>query len=154
LDSFEHLQRVAERAVRAPKRPCDVGALAGTRADRGEPKAEELANLQSLIEESSRRYEKGEFSAARYRPSLARMEADEAELKRERRQYEGRQQTRRHAIANLAEEWDKPDFTMEQKQAAVAETLTAVIIKPVGRGVPFHPDRIVPIFRESDKMLL
>jgi hypothetical protein len=31
-------------------------------------------------------------------------------------------------------------------------TLTAVIIKPVGRGVPFHPDHIVPVFRESDTM--
>ena len=80
------------------------------------------------------------------------MEASEAELKRERRQYEGRHQSRRRAIANLAEEWDKPDFTMEQKQAAIAETLTAVIIKPVGRGVPFHPDHIVPVFRESDTM--
>ena len=78
------------------------------------------------------------------------MEADEAELKRERRQYEGQQQRRMSAVANLAEEWDKPDFTMEQKQAAIAATLTAVIIKPVGRGVPFHPDHIVPVFRESD----
>ena len=78
------------------------------------------------------------------------MEAAEAELKRERRQYEGRQQTRRHAIVNLAEEWDKPDFTMEQKQAAIAETLTAIIIKPAGRNVRFHPDQIVPVFRESD----
>ncbi len=116
------------------------------------PKAQELADLQARIDESTRRYEAGEYSAERYWPSLARMEAREAELKRERRQYEGRQQTRRRAIANLAEEWDKPDFTMEQKQAAIAETLTAVIIKPVGRNVKFHPDHIVPVFRESDTM--
>jgi site-specific DNA recombinase len=114
------------------------------------PKAQELADLQARIDESTRRYEAGEYSAERYWPSLARMEAREAELKRERRRYEGRQQTRRHAIANLAEEWDKPDFTMEQKQAAIAETLTTVIIKPVGRNVKFQPDHIVPIFRESD----
>ncbi len=83
------------------------------------------------------------YTAERYFASLARMEAAEAELKRERRQYEGRQQTRRHAIVNLAEEWDKPDFTMEQKQAAIAETLTAVIIKPAGRNrqVPPGPHR-------------
>ena len=43
-----------------------------------------------------------------------------------------------------------PDFTMEQKQAALAKTLTAVIIKPVGRGILFHPDHVVPLFRESD----
>jgi site-specific DNA recombinase len=109
-----------------------------------------LADVQTRIDESTRRYEAGEYSAERYWPSLARMEAREAELKRERRQYERRQQTRRHAIANLAEEWDKPDFTTEQKQAVIAETRTAVIIKPVGCGVPFHPDHIVPVFRESD----
>ena len=51
---------------------------------------------------------------------------------------------------NLAEEWDKPDFAMEQKQAAIAQTLTAVIVKPVGRGGRFHPDQIVPVFREDD----
>ncbi len=117
---------------------------------KGQGKAQELADLQARIEDSPRHYEKGQYSAERYWPSLARMEADEAELKRERRQYEGRQQKRRHAIANLAEEWDKPDFTMEQKQAAIAQTLTAVIIKPVGRNVKFHPDHIVPVFHESD----
>jgi len=114
------------------------------------PKAQELADLQARIEESTRRYEAGTYSPERYFPSLARMETQEAELKRERRHYEGRQQSRRHTIANLAEEWDKPDFTMEQKQAAIAETLTAVIIKPVGRNVRFHPDHIAPVFRESD----
>ena len=51
---------------------------------------------------------------------------------------------------NLAEEWDKSDFMMEQKQAAIAETLAAVIIKPVGRGGKFHPDHIVPVFRKID----
>jgi hypothetical protein len=39
---------------------------------------------------------------------------------------------------------------MEQKQAAIAETLTAVVIKPVGRNVRFHPDHIVPVFRQAD----
>ena len=58
------------------------------------PKAQELADLQARIDESTRRYEKGEMSSERYWPSLARMEADEAELKRERRQYEGQQQRR------------------------------------------------------------
>ena len=58
------------------------------------PKAQELADLQARIDESTRRYETGTYSPERYLPSLARMEALEAELKRERRQYEGRQQTR------------------------------------------------------------
>lgn len=113
------------------------------------PKAQELMELQNRINEQQRNFEAGNISAERHFPSLARMEAVEAGLKRERRQYEGRQQVRRHAIANLAEEWDKPDFAMEQKQAAIAQTLTAVIVKPVGRGGRFHPDQIVPVFRED-----
>ena len=111
------------------------------------PKAQELAELQARIEESQRHYEKGMISAQRHFSSLARMEADEAELLREKRRYEGRQQARKHAVANLAEEWDKPDFTMEQKQAAIAQTLEAIIIKPSGKGTRFHPDQIVPVFR-------
>jgi site-specific DNA recombinase len=113
------------------------------------PKAGELAELQERIEDSTRRYEAGTYSAERYFPSLARMETREAELKRDKRRYEGRQEARRHAAANLAEEWDKPDFTIEQKQAAIAESLTAVIILPAGRGIKFHPDQIRPIFRET-----
>ena len=78
------------------------------------------------------------------------MEADEAELLREKRQYEGRQQARQRTVANLPEKWDAPDFTMEQKQAAIAETLEAIVIMPDGKGTRFHPDQIVPVFREND----
>jgi site-specific DNA recombinase len=114
------------------------------------PKVQKLVELQLRINQQQQNYEAGNISAERHFPSLARMEAAEAQLKREKRQYEGQQQARRHAVANLAEEWDKPDFTLEQKQAAIAQTLSAVIIKPVGRGGRFHPDQIVPVFREDD----
>lgn len=114
------------------------------------PKAQELADLQARINDTMRRFEKGGISPERYWPSLARMEADEADLKREQRQYENRQQSRTRAVANLAEEWEKPDFTMEQKQAAIAQTLTAVIIKPAGKGGRFHHDQIMPVFREDN----
>jgi len=113
------------------------------------PKTQELAELQARIGESQRHYEKGMISAQRHFSSLARMEADEAELLREKHRYEGQQQARKHAVANLAEEWDKPDFTMEQKQAAIAQTLEAIIIKPSGKGTRFHPDQIVPVFRND-----
>jgi DNA invertase Pin-like site-specific DNA recombinase len=114
------------------------------------PKAQELADLQTRINETMRRYEKGSITDEHYWPSLARMEADETALKSDLRQYEKRQQARARVVANLAEEWDKPDFTMEQKQAAIAQTLTAVVIKPSGKGGRFHPDQIVPVFREDD----
>jgi DNA invertase Pin-like site-specific DNA recombinase len=112
------------------------------------PEAEELAGLQARIEEQQREYEAGRISGARHFPSLERMEADEAKLLRAKRQYEGQRQARRHVIANLAEEWNKPGFTLEQKQAAIAQSLTAIIINPAGRGGRFHPDQIVPVFRD------
>jgi site-specific DNA recombinase len=112
------------------------------------PKAQELADLQKRINEQQENYEMGRISGERHFSSLARMEAAEAKLKREKRQYEGWQRERRQVVANLAEEWDKPDFTMEEKQAAIAKTLTAVILHPSGRGGRFHPDQITPVFRD------
>jgi site-specific DNA recombinase len=114
------------------------------------PKAQELAALQGRINGQQSSYEKGLISAERHFPSLARMESEEAMLKSERRHYEGRQQARRQVVANLAEEWDRPDFTMEQKQAAIGKTLSAVIIKPSGRGARFRPSDIVPVFMEDE----
>jgi site-specific DNA recombinase len=114
------------------------------------PKSQELADLQKRINDQQANFEAGNISAERHFPALARMETAESELKGEKRRYEGRQQARRHAVASLAEEWDKPDFTMEQKQAAIAETLTAVIIRPSGKGGRFHPDQIKPVFREDN----
>jgi DNA invertase Pin-like site-specific DNA recombinase len=115
------------------------------------PKAGELAALQQRIEESTARYEAGEYSAERYYPSLARMEAREAILKREKRAYEARQQARKHAVIDLAKRWDDPDFTIEQKQAAIDKTLSAVIIMPSQKGArSFHPDLIKPIFHEDN----
>jgi DNA invertase Pin-like site-specific DNA recombinase len=113
-------------------------------------KSQELTGLQKRINDQQRNFEMGNISAERHFPALARMEAAEGELKRERRQYEGRQQAQRRTVANLAEEWNKSDFTMEQKQTAIAQTLTAVIIKPAGKGHRFHPDQIVPVFRQDD----
>ncbi|MGH3753935.1 MAG: hypothetical protein ACRDRP_14805 [Pseudonocardiaceae bacterium] len=112
------------------------------------PKAQELMDLQQRINAQQQNFEAGNSSAERHFSALARMEAVEAGLKRERRQYEGRAQARRHVVTNLAEEWDKPDFTMEQKQAAIAQTLAAVIIKPSGRR-RFHPDQIVLVFTDG-----
>ena len=43
------------------------------------------------------------------------MEAEEARLKRERRESDKPWQTRHQVVANLAEEWDKPDFTLESE---------------------------------------
>ncbi|MEV7045662.1 zinc ribbon domain-containing protein [Amycolatopsis sp. NPDC051061] len=114
------------------------------------PKEKELADLKARMRESTMRYEAGTYSGESYFPSLARMEATEATLKREKRKYAVRQDARDAAVANLDEQWEKPSFSIELKQAAIAETLTAVVISPAGKGVRFHPDQIKPIFRDEN----
>jgi DNA invertase Pin-like site-specific DNA recombinase len=113
------------------------------------PKEAELADLQKRIDESTRQYEMGNYSAEDYFPSLSRMEATRAELRREQARYAKRADVRRSAFANLAEEWKRPSFTMELKQAAIGQSLTAVVIAPAGKGTRFHPDQITPIFRQE-----
>jgi DNA invertase Pin-like site-specific DNA recombinase len=113
------------------------------------PKAGELRALQRRIAESTEMYEKGEYSKERYFPSLTRMEAQEAVLKKEKRAHEARQQSRRITPIDLAQRWNDPEFTMEEKQAAIAKTLEAVIILPSHKGARFHPDLIVPVWREE-----
>jgi DNA invertase Pin-like site-specific DNA recombinase len=113
------------------------------------PRAKELADLQKRMADSTRRYEAGTYAAKHYWPSIERMEAQEAELERERRRYETRAEKRRLTVVNLEHEWDREDFTIEQKQAAIAKTLVAVIVKPAGIGRRFHPDQLVPIFQEG-----
>jgi len=113
------------------------------------PKDKELANVEKLIKESTLRYEAGQYEAEDYFPSIARMEITRANLRREKRKYDSRQDAQKKVIANLAEEWNKPSFTMEQKQAAIARSLTAVVIGPANKGVRFHPDQLTPIFRDE-----
>jgi len=62
------------------------------------------------------------------------MEQAEKVLLRDKERYEGQRQKSKRAEIDLAERWDAPDFSMEQKQAAIARTLSTVIIKPVGKG--------------------
>ncbi|GAA3546240.1 recombinase family protein [Amycolatopsis ultiminotia] len=113
------------------------------------PKQKELDDAEKRIAESTREYEAGRYSAERYFPSLARMEAQVAELRREARRYERRRDSRRAVAANLRNEWDKPDFAIEQKQAAIAKSLIAVVIGPAHKGGRFHPDQITPVWRDD-----
>jgi site-specific DNA recombinase len=113
------------------------------------PRERELTDYLTRIETSTREYEAGRYAAERYFPSLARMEASVAALRREQRQYAARRDARQAVVADLGREWTRPGFSMEQKQAAIAQTLTAVVIAPAGKGVRFHTDQITPIYREE-----
>jgi len=113
------------------------------------PREKELSDLNARIDESTRRYESGQYPAEQYFPSVARMEATRAELRRERKRHLASQDRRRSAIANLEDDWEKAWFTIELKQAAIAKSLTAVVIAPAGKGFRFHPNQITPIFQEN-----
>ena len=53
--------------------------------------------------------------------------------------------------ANLGVEWNRPSFTLEQKQAAIAKSLTAVIIHSAPHpGAKFTPDQITPVWRHDE----
>jgi site-specific DNA recombinase len=111
------------------------------------PEAKKLADLQARIEETQQKYEQGKISPARYWPSLERMEKEEAALVLEKRKYDRENQRTESTIPDLAKKWDDPNFSIEEKQAAIARTLSAVIIKPVGHGKRFNPSRIEPVWR-------
>jgi site-specific DNA recombinase len=89
------------------------------------------------------------MNAERHFSLLSGMEADEARLEREEREWERPRQARRQVVANLAAEWDRPDFTLERKQAEIAQTLTAIVLNSGGKGVRFHHSQITPVFREE-----
>jgi site-specific DNA recombinase len=73
------------------------------------------------IKETTQAYEAEMISGGRYFPMLARFEAKEAILRAAKRRYEEKRQARIEAATNLETEWNWPDFTLEQKKAAIAK---------------------------------
>jgi Recombinase zinc beta ribbon domain len=111
----------------------------------------ELKAVLGQIKETTQAYEGGMISGGRYFPMLARFEAKESALRAARRRYEEKRQARVEAATNLDTEWNRPDFTLEQKQAAIAKSLTAVVIHPAPRpGAKFTPDQITPVWRQDE----
>jgi hypothetical protein len=111
----------------------------------------ELKAVLAQIKETTQAYEGGMISGGRYFPMLARFEAKESTLRAAKRRYEQKRQARVEAAANLDSEWNRPDFTLEQRQAAIAKSLTAVIIHPAPHpGAKFTPDQITPVWREDE----
>lgn len=95
-------------------------------------------------------YERLQMSGARYFPMLECLEAQERTLKAEKRRHETERAPRHEAVSDLEEKWKDPSFTLDQRQAAVAKSLTAVIIHPARPGERFDPDKIEPIWCEDE----
>jgi site-specific DNA recombinase len=111
----------------------------------------EFKAVLAQIKETTQAYEAGLISGGRYFPMLSRFEAREATLRAAKRRYEAKRQARQDSVANLGAEWNRPEFTLEQKQAAIAQSLTAVIIHRAPRpGAKFTPDQITPVWRHDE----
>ncbi len=65
--------------------------------------------------------------------------------------YDAKRQVREEAAASLNTEWNRPDFTLEQKQAAISRSIMAVVIQPAPHpGAKFTPDQISIVWREEE----
>jgi hypothetical protein len=92
------------------------------------------------------------LSGPRYFPLIEDLEADERKLRAEKRKYDARREARSVSVQNIEAEWNKPGFTLEQKQAAIAKSITAVIIHPApSHGARFSPDQISIVWKQEDE---
>jgi DNA invertase Pin-like site-specific DNA recombinase len=116
-------------------------------------KAERLARVTRKIREATTAYKADRMSDARYYALVEDLEAEEAELKAEKRRYDAKRQAREAEIPNLRDEWKKPSFTLEQKQAAIAKSIRAVIVMPTSvSGRKFDPNRTIKVvWRENEE---
>ncbi|MBV8540576.1 MAG: recombinase family protein [Pseudonocardiales bacterium] len=115
-------------------------------------KEQELAGVLAQIKETTQAYENQKISGGRYFPLIERLEARERTLKTEKRKYEAKRQARVEAATDLTTEWNRSDFTLEQKQAAIAKSITAIVIQPAPRqGVRFSPDQLTIVWRNDDE---
>jgi len=114
-------------------------------------KADELRAVAEQIRDTTAAFKARRISAARYFTLLEELEADEQRLKLEKRRYDAKREARSLSTANIDAEWNKASFTLELKQAAMAKSITAIIINPASRpGVRFDPDSVTIVWRDND----
>ncbi|MCD0482130.1 recombinase family protein [Streptacidiphilus sp. ASG 303] len=112
---------------------------------------EELRAVREQINELTQQYRSRKITGGRYFPLLEDLEKDERTLLTERRRHEAARESRTAAVVDLRQKWADPSFTLEQRQAAVAESLVAVIIQPTGGGrKTFDPSKIEPVWRDHE----
>ncbi|QKW21115.1 recombinase family protein [Kitasatospora sp. NA04385] len=114
-------------------------------------KEEDLRVVRQKITELGQQYRADNISGSTYFPLLAELESDERKLKNEQQRHEAARSLRMEAIPNLRQQWADPDFALEQRQAAVAKSLVAVVIHPTRPGSRvFDPSKIEPIWKVHD----
>ncbi|WSI44022.1 hypothetical protein OG585_07400 [Streptomyces sp. NBC_01340] len=104
---------------------------------------EDIADLKA-----ARRARK--ISAERYYADLAEYEAEEQRLKRERNAWRRKTLAAEGEPVDMAKEWKRKGITLAERRSYVAQTLTALVVQPVGSGrrVPLR-DRLVPMYAEA-----
>ena len=115
-------------------------------------KESELKAVVKQISETTAAFRNRRLSGPRYFPLIEDLEADERKLRAEKRKYDARREARSVSVQNIEAEWNKPGFTLEQKQAAIAKSITAVIIHPApSHGARFSPDQISIVWKQEDE---
>jgi site-specific DNA recombinase len=109
---------------------------------------DELQAIGVQIEEATTAYKNRRISGSRYYPLLEELEKMERDLRSEKARHAAERRTRRVAMDDLEAKWRDPEFTLDQRQAAIAQSLVAVVIEPARPGERFDPQKIRPIWRE------
>ncbi|MEV6651764.1 recombinase family protein [Streptomyces sp. NPDC051219] len=113
------------------------------------PKEAELANVREDLDDLKQARRGRQISAERYYADLAEYEADERRLIKERNAWQRRALTGPGKPVDIVKEWYRDGITLAERRAYVEQTLTAVVVLPVGSGhrVPLR-DRLVPLYAE------
>ncbi len=113
-------------------------------------KEDELNALREQLQEITAAYKARKIKGTRYFTLLEELEAEERQLEAEQRRHQTARVQRMEGIADLAEKWKDPSFTLDQRQAAIAQSLKAVVIYPTTPGQrQFDPSLIEPIWNED-----
>lgn len=111
---------------------------------------QDLADVQEQIQEATAAYRARQISGSRYYPLLEELEAEERKILADKRRHEAVRQSRDGRIADLEHKWADPNFTLEQRQTAIAQSLVAVVIHPLEKvSHKFDPSKIEPIWRRE-----
>ncbi|MBY8886901.1 recombinase family protein [Streptomyces sp. PTM05] len=112
------------------------------------PKEQELKRVEEDMQEAEAARSRGKISASLFYRMLAKCEARQSQLMRERNAWERKNRPIRPGF-DMEKEWDRPDITMEERRAYLGRAFAAIIVLPVGKGarVPVR-NRLVPVFAD------